>query len=217
MSIKLDILSDPICPWCYIGWTNLARAMEQRADHPFVVEWHPFQLNPDMPPQGMDRATYLETKFGGRANAATAYAPVLEHAEKAGLSTDFAAIPRTPNTLNAHRLIHWAGLEGRQTAAAVAIFKAYFISHRDIGAADVLEGIASEIGLDRAMIARLLAGDADQADITARDQHARTRGVTGVPCFIIANQHVVTGAQPSDFWLNVIDELNQQVQETAPE
>lgn len=211
MSVKLDILSDPICPWCYIGWSNLARAMEQRADHPFVVEWHPFQLNPDMSDLGMDRHSYLETKFGSREAAAQAYAPVLEHCEKAGLTIDFAGIKRTPNTLNAHRLIHWAGLEGRQTAAALALFRAYFITHRDIGESYVLKDIADDIGLDRAMVARLLQGDADRADIAARDTHARSRGVTGVPCFIIANQHVISGAQPPEFWLNVIDEINAQI------
>ncbi len=209
--IKLDILSDPICPWCYIGWTNLARALEQRPDHPFTVEWHPFQLNPGMASEGMDRRAYLEDKFGGRENAIRAYAPVHEKATEAGLALNLDGIPRTPNTLNAHRLIHWAGIEGRQTPAVLALFRAYFIEAKDIGDIDVLLDIAQGIGLDRAMIATLFAGDADTSDIRARDAHARSRGVQSVPTFIIASQHAVPGAQPFETWLTIIDDLNEQL------
>ena len=208
--IKLDIISDPICPWCYIGWTNLARALEQRPDHPFTFEWHPFQLNPDIPAGGMDRRSYLEAKFGGRDGAVRAYAPVLEQAGRAGLALDLDRIARTPNTLDAHRLIHWAGIEGRQTPTAVALFRAYFNEGRDIGDPGTLAAIAGATGLDRAMTETLLAGEADTDAIRARDAHARARGITGVPCFVIANQHVVTGAQPVDLWLSVLDEIAGQ-------
>jgi predicted DsbA family dithiol-disulfide isomerase len=209
--IKLDILSDPICPWCFIGKANLDRALEQRPDHPFVIEWHPFQLNPDMPAEGMDRRAYMEAKFGGRDGAVRAYTPVLQAAERAGLTINFEGIARTPSTLDAHRLIHWAGLEGRQTAAVSALFRAYFVDGRDIGDSTVLADIAGAIGLDRAMVERLLASEADAEDIRARDAHARERGVNGVPTFVIASQHVVVGAQPTDLWLQVIDELAAQV------
>jgi predicted DsbA family dithiol-disulfide isomerase len=156
--IPLDIISDPICPWCYIGWSNLARAMEARPNHPFAIEWHPFQLNPDMPEGGMDRRDYLEHKFGGRDGAVAAYAPVLEHAERAGLTLNLDRIGKTPNTIDAHRLIHWAGLEGRQTPVALALFRAYFVDGRDIGDPDTLREVAEGAGLDGAMIATLLAG-----------------------------------------------------------
>jgi predicted DsbA family dithiol-disulfide isomerase len=209
--IKLDVLSDPICPWCYIGKANLDRALTQRPDHPFAIEWHPFQLNPEMPAGGMDRREYLETKFGGREGAVRAYAPVAEAAERAGLGINFEGIARTPSTLDAHRLIHWAGLEGRQTAAVSSLFRAYFVEGRDIGDGGVLLDIAEAIGLDRAMTERLLASEADADDVRARDAHARQRGVTGVPTFVIANQHVVVGAQPSYLWLQVIDELTEQL------
>jgi predicted DsbA family dithiol-disulfide isomerase len=209
--IKLDILSDPICPWCFIGKANLDRALEQRPDHPFAIEWHPFQLNPDMPAEGMDRRAYMEAKFGGRDGAVRAYTPVLQAAERAGLTLDFEGITRTPSTLDAHRLIHWAGLEGRQTAAVSALFRAYFVEGQDIGDRATLADIAARIGLDRAMTERLLASDADADDIRARDAHARERGVTGVPTFVIANQHVVVGAQPTDLWLQVVDELSAQI------
>jgi len=211
--IKLDILSDPICPWCYIGKAYLDRALEKAGDHPFLIEWHPFQLNPEMPAGGMDRRAYLEAKFGGKDGAVRAYAPVVEHAEKAGLSINFEGIGRTPNTLDAHRLIHWAGIEQRQTPVVAALFKAYFVDGRDIGDKATLAEIAGECGLDAAMTATLLAGEADADDIRARDAHARERGVTGVPTFILANQHVLTGAQPPDLWGKVIEDVRGLMKE----
>lgn len=205
--VKLDIISDPICPWCYIGKTLLDRALEQRPDHPFVIEWHPFQLNPEMPREGMDRRAYLEAKFGGKEAAVTAYAPVVEKAEAAGLKIDFGAMQRTPNTLDAHRLIHWAGIEGKQNAAAMALFTAYFTQGRDIGDAEVLADIADSLGMDAAVVSKLLAGDSDIADIRARDAQFRKMGVQSVPTFIVAAQHAVPGAQETDLWLSVMDEI----------
>ncbi|SFB82813.1 DsbA family oxidoreductase [Tropicimonas isoalkanivorans] len=209
--IKLDILSDPICPWCYIGKTLLFRALEDRPDHPFVIEWHPFQLNPDMPPEGMDRRAYLEAKFGSREKVVEAHVPVDAAAEAAGLSIDFGAIARTPNTLDAHRLIHWAGIERRQTDVVAALFDAHFADGRDISDHDVLADIADTAGMDAAVIRRLLASDSDVEEIRTRDAHARERGITGVPTFIVAETHVVPGAQQTELWLKLIDEINGQL------
>lgn len=207
--ITLDIFSDPICPWCYIGKALLDRALEARPDHPFTVAWHPFQLNPEMPAGGMDRRDYLEAKFGGQMEAVKVYQQVLDAAAAAGVEIDVAAISRTPNTLDAQRLIHWAGLEGRQNAAVAALFRAYFREGRDIGVPEVLADIGAGIGMDRDMVARLLATESDRAEIAARDSHARARGIRGVPCFIVANAHVLQGAQPTELWLQVIDELTE--------
>ncbi len=216
--IKLDILSDPICPWCYIGKANLDRALAERPDHPFTIEWHPFQLNPDMPDAGMGRREYLEAKFGGPEGAASVYGRIEDAAKAAGLAVDFSKIKRTPNTLDAHRLIHWAGLEGRQTAIVSALFKAYFENGQDIGDHAVLLDIAEAAGMDRAMTERLLNGEADRSDIAARDAHARERGVTGVPTFVVANQHVLPGAQPTELWENVLTEIETQLAaQDAPE
>lgn len=208
--IKLDIMSDPICPWCYIGKAHLDRALADHPDHPFVIEWHPFQLNPDMPREGMDRRAYLEGKFGGKEGAVRAYAPVVEHAKNAGLTINFEAMQRTPNTLDAHRLIHWAGIEGRQTAAVSALFKAYFVDARDIGDAEVLADIADNIEMDAAVVTRLLKSDVDTADIRARDDHSRKMGISSVPTFIVANSHAVPGAQPPELWAKVIADLRSQ-------
>lgn len=205
--IRLDIFSDPICPWCYIGKSYLDRALEAHPDHPFEIEWHPFQLNPEMPPEGADRRSYLEAKFGGKQNAVSIYARVAEAAEAAGVSINFDTMNRVPNTLDAHRLIHWAGLEGRQAAMVSALFRAYFRDGKDIGDHATLAALAGDAGLDAALAARLLATEADRADIAARDAHARQRGVNAVPTYVIANQYVLSGAQTVDLWGRVIAEL----------
>lgn len=214
--IKLDILSDPICPWCFIGKTFMDRALINHPDHPFTIEWHPFQLNPDMPAEGMDRRRYLEVKFGGRDKAVKVYSEIAQHAEDAGVEMDLSAIERTPNTMNAHRLIHWAGIEGRQTAAVSKLFEAYFQKGQDIGDTDVLVSIAEALEMDGDVTRRLLQGDADRDLIASRDAHARQRGVNAVPTFIIANTHVVPGAQPPDLWEKVIAELTEQRPEGEP-
>ncbi|UWR24021.1 DsbA family protein [Sulfitobacter sp. S190] len=206
-SVKLDIMSDPICPWCYIGKAHLDRALAQHPDHPFQIEWHPFQLNPDMPSGGMDRRAYLEGKFGGKEGAVRAYAPVVENAQKAGLKINFEGMKRTPNTLDAHRLIHWAGIEGRQTAAVSALFKAYFVDTRDIGDAEVLADIADGIEMDASVVTRLLHSDADVQAIRDRDAHSREMGISSVPTFIVGGRHAVPGAQPPELWGQVITEL----------
>ncbi|WP_322888993.1 MULTISPECIES: DsbA family oxidoreductase [unclassified Yoonia] len=213
--VKLDIISDPICPWCYIGKANLDAALLQFPDHPFTIEWHPFQLNPDMPAGGMDRKAYLETKFGGKAAAAKAYAPVVAHAERAGLTINFEAMQVTPNTIDAHRLIHWAGIEARQTLVVDLLFKAYFVEGRDIGSHEVLADIADTAEMDAALVTRLLASDADTADIRARDAHSREMGISAVPTFVVANQHAVPGAQPPDLWVKVITDIMAQIGDEA--
>ena len=215
--IKLDIMSDPICPWCYIGKTHLDKALAEVPDHPFVIEWHPFQLNPDMPDEGMDRREYLERKFGGKDGAVRAYAPVVEHAENAGLNIDFEGMKRTPNTLDAHRLIHWAGIEGKQDAVVDALFNAYFVEARDIGDHEVLADVADSVGMDAAVVLKLLQSDADREDIRNRDSHSREMGVNSVPTYIVANQHAVPGAQPPELWAKVIAEIMSQIEASPAE
>lgn len=204
--IRLDIFSDPVCPWCYIGKANLDRALEAHPDHPFQIEWHPFQLNPDMPREGVDKRTYLAGKFG-EAQLTQVHLRLKETSRAAGAEIDPDTPKRIPNTLDAHRLIHWAGLEGRQNAAVAGLFRAYWREGRDIGNPGVLADIAASAGMDRALVARLLDSDADADDIRARDEDARRKGVNSVPTFLIAQQYVVSGAQPPEVWGNVIREL----------
>jgi predicted DsbA family dithiol-disulfide isomerase len=208
-AIRLDIFSDPVCPWCYVGKANLDRALESAADHPFIVQWHPFQLNPDMPPEGVDKRGYLEAKFGGPAKVDAIEDRLREVARAAGLPLSPSVPKRQPNTLNAHRLIHWAGIEGRQSAVVSALFRAYWAEGRDIGNKGVLADIGAAAGMDREALVRLLDSDADAEDIAARDADARAKGVNSVPTFLIAQQYVVTGAQPPELWQQVIEDLKK--------
>lgn len=205
--IRLDIFSDPVCPWCYVGKANLDRAMESAPHHPFIVQWHPFQLNPDMPPEGVDKRGYLEAKFGGPAKVDAVHDRLREVARNAGLALNPDVPKRMPNTLAAHRLIHWAGIEARQTPVVSALFRAYWVEGRDIGNTAVLADIGAAAGMDRDALVRLFETDADADDLSARDADARAKGVNAVPTFLIAQQYVVSGAQPPELWRQVIDDL----------
>lgn len=211
---KLDIISDPICPWCFIGKTRLDRALEANPNHDFIIEWHPYQLNPAMEPQGMDRREYLEAKFGGQEAAVKTYAQIDQAARDAGLELNLAGIKRTPNTINAHRLIHWAGIEGKQNAVVDRLFKAYFMEGRDISEISTLVRIATAVGMDTEATRQLLEGDTDVDEMRTRDKKSRQAGVQGVPCFIIENHYVVNGAQPTDMWDGVIKEITEKQKET---
>ena len=210
--VKLDIISDPVCPWCYIGKVNLFKALEAVPDHPFVIEWHPFQLDPTIPAGGMDRATYMERKFGSKEAVVKMHVPLMEHAEAAGAVINLDKITRSPNTLDAHRLIHWAGLEQRQTLVVDRLFQAYWVEGRDIGDHEVLADIADGAEMDASMVTRLLETDSDIADIKAREAHSREMGVNSVPTFIVANRHAVPGAQPADMWVKVIGDIMEQIE-----
>jgi predicted DsbA family dithiol-disulfide isomerase len=206
--ITLDIISDPICPWCYIGKTQLDRALAAHPGHPFDVFWRPFQLNPDMPAGGMDRQAYLERKFGGKDGAARVYGAIDRAAAEIGLKIDFARIPRTPNTIDAHRLIRWARLEGAQGPVVDELFHRNFEGGEDISAPEVLIAAAEAAGMDPDLIANLLRTSEDLADVRAEDAQAREIGVTGVPTFIVADEYALQGSQTPETWAKVIAELN---------
>ncbi len=203
----LDIISDPICPWCYIGKCNLDKALAERPDFTFDIHWRPFQLNPDMPAGGMDRREYLETKFGGKEGAIKVYGQIAQAAEDAGLEIDFAKIKRTPNTIDAHRLIRWARVEGRQGPIVSQLFDRYFRQGHDISDHAVLSNVAKTANMDDAAVGRLLEGDADLAETRAEDTQAREMGVSGVPTFIVGSKYAVPGAQSKEMWVQVIDDL----------
>lgn len=210
--IRLDIFSDPICPWCFIGNHNLFAALSGVDKDLFSIDWHPFQLNPDMPEGGMDRRAYLETKFGGKEGAVQAYLPVVEHAKSAGLAINFEAITKTPNTLKALCLIHWAKLEGCQAEIVQTLFEAYFYHGKDIGDTEILINIAAEAGMETDMVKRLFASGQDKLEIQERDASARNMGVRAVPTFIVAGQHVVSGSQSVEMWQSVIEDIQKRLE-----
>ncbi len=214
---KLEIISDPICPWCYIGKSKLDKALEQVPDHPFEISWKPFQLNPEMPAQGMDRREYLERKFGGQQGAMQVYGQIAAAAEATGLEIDFEKMTRTPNTIDAHRLIYWAGVEGVQNALVKVLFNGFFKEGWDISDHKILVEAAVLAGMDGKMTARLLKSDAEVEQTRSSDTQAREMGVTGVPTFLIDGQYVVTGAREPEFWVDLINEINEIKRKTNPD
>ena len=208
-AVRLDIFIDLVCPWCHVGKANLDRALADHPEHPFVIQWHPFQLNPEMVAGGVDKRAYLADRFG-KDRVVAMHEQLREVARKSGVELDPDRPGRLPTTLDAHRLIHWAGLEGLQTAVVARLFQAYWDEGLDIGDHKVLADIGADVGMNRAAVLRLLQTDADADDLRARDQDARHKGVTSVPTFLIAQHYVVSGAQPPEFWGEVIKELMEQ-------
>jgi predicted DsbA family dithiol-disulfide isomerase len=216
MALTIDVISDVVCPWCFIGKRHLESALASwRKDHPGdeqpQVRWHPFQLNPQLPHSGVPRAEYVANKFGGPQRAKEIYARVANAGARAGIAFDFDRITVQPNTLNAHRLIHHAGLSGKQDEIAEALFRAYFLEGADLSSDDTLADIAVRTGFDRDEVSTYLAGDEDKALIEDQDQHARSIGVEGVPFFIFNRRYAVSGAQPPEAILDVMAKAEEEL------
>jgi len=205
--VRIDIFSDTVCPWCWIGKRRLERTLDARPDLEADVVWHAFQLNPTMPAEGMDRKAYLEAKFGGADNARATYGRVMAEGARESLPFDFGAIPRTANTLDSHRLVRWAASQPPgQTPMVEALFDAYFARGQDVGDAEVLARVAAEAGFDESGARELLAGDEWRAEVTGEDMRARSAGITGVPCFILDGKVAVPGAVEPGVLLRVFEE-----------
>ncbi|WP_428537435.1 DsbA family oxidoreductase [Rhodopila sp.] len=197
---RIDIVSDAICPWCYVGKRQLERALAKLAPEglKFQVHWNPFQLNPDMPKEGRDRLAYRAWKFGSAEKAAALDHRITEAAASVGLGFRTDLMTRTPNTIDAHRLIWFAEQNGDQDAAMEAVFRAYFIEGRDIGEQGVLVDCAEQAGLPRPGVVTFLAGDVAEAEMRAADRAAREAGVSGVPSFFLDGYGLFSGAMDSD-------------------
>lgn len=211
--IKFEIFADPICPWCFIGKTWFDRARETYPDQEFEVLWRPFQLNPEMPKLGMSRSVYLEKKFGSQKKAVTAYKPIIEASLEHNIKINFEKIKITPNTMDAHRLIHWGTIEGIQDKVVSRLFKAYFQEGEDIGNKQVLIEIGSASGLSSGVIDRLLRSNEDEDLIKAIDRKARETGITGVPMFIVDKTYAISGAQQTKLWKKVFLEIKHNQME----
>ena len=203
--MRLDIYSDTICPWCFVGKRRLERALALRPQADLTIQWRAFQLNPGMPAEGMNRREYLEVKFGGPDRAARIYEAVRLAGESEGIGFDFSRIRRTPNTFESHRLLRHAHHVGRQTEMLEALFQAYFLTGADIGDRAVLLDCAGQAGLDMAEAARFLDGDGEMETTLAEDRLARRQGINGVPCFIFNGRFALSGAQPPEALLQLLD------------
>lgn len=205
----IDIVSDAICPWCYIGKRRLEKALAIAPQSDLQIGWRPFQLNPDMPAEGMDRQEYLRLKFGDRAGG-NMYQAVEEAGRGEDIPFAFERIKRTPNTILAHRLIRYAQREGRQDEAVETLFKAYFTEGANIGEIDTLVGLAQAMQLDPAAVRAFLESDADADTIRSEDAFARQIGIQGVPCFIIERKYAVSGAQPPEAFLEIFELVKKE-------
>ncbi len=197
---RIDVISDVICPWCYIGKRHLERALDiLEAQHlRFTVAWHPFQLNPDMPREGVDRAQYRLAKFGSAERSRQMDERITETAATVGLEFHLDRLTRTPNTLNAHRLIRLAGQHGVQDGVVEALFEGYFCNGADIGDGRVLEALGTEGGLANGDIRTMLAGEDGLKEVVAADQMARNAGIQGVPSFALQGHVLFSGAVPAE-------------------
>ena len=209
-AFTIDVVSDVVCPWCYIGKRRLeaalARLRESEPDLPIQVRWHPFQLNPDLPAEGIDRRQYVETKFGGPERARQVYARVGAAGETVGIPFAFDAIVRQPNTLDAHRLVAWAQSrnEGDPEALVEALFRAYFLEGRYVGDREELVRLAEAAGYDPTDARAFLDSDEMKDAIADADRRARTMGISGVPFFIFGGKTALSGAQEPEALLDAI-------------
>jgi predicted DsbA family dithiol-disulfide isomerase len=198
----VDMVADLACPWCYLGLVRFERA---RRGRPVALRWRPFLLNPHLPPDGMDRASYLAQKFGGREAAARIYARIEAAGQSEGIRFAFERIERTPNTMAAHRLILAAERLGRGEALMHVLFRALFEHGRDVGRADVLAAAGHEAGLADDTIRAAIEDDADTAAVVASHGAAARAGIGGVPVFIFNAEHAIAGAQPPEVLEGLID------------
>ena len=216
---RIDIVSDVICPWCYIGKAQLERALAALAQEglAFSVHWNPFQLNPDMPPEGRDRAAYRAWKFGSTEKSDELDRRVSETAAGVGLNFRTDLMTRTPNTMPAHRLIWFAGRAGLQTQMVDRLFRAYFTEGKDVGDATVLADCAAEAGLPRDEVEAFLASDLADHELRQADQAAREAGVNGVPSFFLDGYGLFSGAMPAEQMVQALRKGREILQQRAAE
>jgi predicted DsbA family dithiol-disulfide isomerase len=208
--VTIDIVSDVVCPWCYLGKARLELAVAEVQDEVGVdINWRPYRLNPDHPPEGVNHHAHLAEKLGGAEAVASAHETLTGLGAEVGIAFDFAAIKIGPNTLDAHRLLHWAVLEGREVQDRVAngLFKAYFEEGRNVGDYAVLLDVAETSGLDRKVIENLLNSDADKDAVLSEIEAAKAMGVSGVPFFILDGQYAISGAQPPEVMANALRDI----------
>ncbi|HEX4292871.1 MAG TPA: DsbA family oxidoreductase [Rhizomicrobium sp.] len=203
--MQIDIVSDTVCPWCFIGKRRLSRALALRPDVPVEVFWRPYRLDPTIPREGVDRKAYMQAKFGNNPNRAAMTEALRSEGAGEGLDFAFDKIAKSPNTLDSHRLIRWAAGAGVQDAVVERLFEAYFVEGRDIGDAAVLSDVADAAGMDAKLVSELLANGADLAAVEREAGMASQMGISGVPTFIFDSKYMISGAREPEILVKVID------------
>jgi predicted DsbA family dithiol-disulfide isomerase len=210
----LDVVSDTVCPWCYIGKKRLDQALEMHGGEGITLAWRPFQLDASIPEGGVGCKTYMEKKFGAE-RAKTVGNAIREFGEQVGIDFRFDRIERSPNTLDSHRLIRWAGTAGCQNEMVDILFRRYFEDGEDIGSHDVLIDAATEAQMDADIVRDLLTKDADKELIHREDELARQMGIQGVPSFVVNSQWVMVGAQEPETLVKMFNKLLAREAESA--
>ncbi|PCI63183.1 MAG: disulfide bond formation protein DsbA [Kordiimonadales bacterium] len=207
--MQLDVVIDVVCPWCYVGKKQLDKALEQRPGVISALRWRPFQLAPDTPKEGVDRAEHYKKKFGGSEKFTAMREHLRQQGDELGIDFDFDSTCRIANTLDAHRLIRWSYAPGVQNAVVEDIMKRYFEDCAFLGDLSLLVDVAEKAGMDGALVKELLASDKD-VDVVHREIiEASQMGIQGVPMFIFDGKSGVSGAQPADVLVSVMDKLVQ--------
>ena len=209
-ALVIDVVSDVICPWCFLGKRRLDRALEIAGNPEVTVRWRPFLLDPTISPEGLGRREYLVAKFG-EARLKTIHDPLLQAAKELGVPYNFEVITRTPNSIDAHRLIRWSHTAGLQSEMAERLFMAYWSEGKDVGDRKVLAGEAAAVGLDGGQIAELLASDQDTDNVKAEIERAYEIGITGVPTFILDQRYAVVGAQAPEVLAEAIGKVAEEL------
>jgi predicted DsbA family dithiol-disulfide isomerase len=215
--LQIDIVSDVVCPWCYIGKRRIENALALVADVPVEVRWRPFFLNPWVPREGISREEYLTTKFGSVEAYKGVAGRVVTAAGEESLTYRPDLVKRQPNTLDCHRLIHWADALGKSAKMKQRLMELYFRDGGDLTDADVLVQAAADCGLDAVDVRRRLATDEDVALISAQAKDASDKGISGVPTFVFAQKYAVSGAQPAEQLARAIREVSAEVNAQAAE
>jgi predicted DsbA family dithiol-disulfide isomerase len=207
-TLRIEIVSDPVCPWCYVGKRRLEKALAQRPDLPVELRWSPFQLSPDMPREGVDRAAHY-AKIFGEDRARMIMASMAETGREEGLAFQQKPGARSPNTLSAHVLMSWAQAAPDVDSSALAekLFEAHHVANEDIGDPEVLARLAGEVGMDAGQVLADLRAGKDEETVKRQIQQSVARGVSGVPFFIFNDQYAVSGAQPAEAFVDLFDRL----------
>ena len=210
--LKIDIVSDVVCPWCIIGYKQLQRALEQRPGQFDVsIRWHPFELNPDMPEQGQDIAEHVAMKYGATAaQSSAARQRLVALGESLGFHFDYSGDRRMRNTFRAHQLLHWADQQGLQTPLKLALFEAYFSRGEDVSSPGVLAAVAGSVGLDQRAAEDVLADGRFAETVRAEQRLWMDRDVYAVPAFFFDDGYPVPGAQEPETFLRLLDKLHQR-------
>lgn len=218
MKIEVDVVSDVVCPWCYVGKRRIEAAIRALGGaHEIRITWRPFELNPDLPAEGAERTAYRVRKFGSLERSRELEAQMRQVGESVGIAFTPTPSANIPNTFDAHRLLAFALAKGRQDAVAETLFAAYFVEGADIGSPDALARIAARAGLDEQEVADYLKSPAGAAEVRAEEAHYRSLGIRGVPFFIVDGQLALSGAQPPEAFLEAFRQTEATCRVDNPE